>query len=124
MRTHAQILVAKSLMTSGAKAEGLLQRKCACGGTPGPTGECEACKKKRLQRKARGEEFGSHSDYEVPAVVHEVLHSPGQPLDAATRAFFEPRFGRDFSGIQTRTVTPGYPARFAVGAPDDQFERE
>ena len=26
-----------------------LQRKCACGGTPGPTGECEECgAKKRL----------------------------------------------------------------------------
>src|SRR6266404_6441582 len=27
---------------------GLLQRKCACGGTPGPSGECEGCRKKRL----------------------------------------------------------------------------
>jgi hypothetical protein len=26
----------------------LLQRKCACGGTPGPSGECESCRKKRL----------------------------------------------------------------------------
>ena len=29
---------------------GLLQRKCVCGGTPGPTGECEACRKQSLQR--------------------------------------------------------------------------
>ena len=29
----------------------ILQRKCACGGTPGPAGECEECRKKRLQRK-------------------------------------------------------------------------
>ena len=34
----------------------LLQRKCACGGKPGPTGECEECRKKRLQRKARDSE--------------------------------------------------------------------
>ena len=27
---------------------GVLHRKCACGGTPGPTGECEECRKKRL----------------------------------------------------------------------------
>src|SRR5438132_1245685 len=26
----------------------VVQRKCACGGTPGPTGECEECRKKRL----------------------------------------------------------------------------
>ena len=28
------------------------------------------------------------------------LRSPGQPLDAATRAFFEPRFGHDFSQVR------------------------
>jgi Domain of unknown function (DUF4157) len=28
---------------------------------------------------------------------------PGQPLDAATRAFFEPRFGRDFSAVRIHT---------------------
>lgn len=27
---------------------GLLQRKCACGGNPGASGECEACRRKRL----------------------------------------------------------------------------
>lgn len=28
---------------------------------------------------------------------------PGQPLDSATRAFFEPRFGQDFSGVKVHT---------------------
>ena len=39
-----------------------LQRKCACGGTPGPTGECEECKakKKRLQRRALGAQSETH----------------------------------------------------------------
>src|SRR5205814_551698 len=40
---------------------------------------------------------------QVPPIVHEVLRSPGQPLDAATRAFMEPRFGHDFSQIQVHT---------------------
>lgn len=30
----------------------LLQRRCACGGTPGPDGECAACKAKRLAGEA------------------------------------------------------------------------
>ena len=31
----------------------LLQRKCACGGTPGPSGECAECaKKENNQRKS------------------------------------------------------------------------
>ena len=83
----------------------LLQRKCACGGTPGPTGECEACRKKRLslQRKSRNSELGSRNDSSVPPIVHEVLRSPGQPLDSATRAFMERRFGHDFSHVRVHT---------------------
>src|SRR5690242_6292166 len=34
---------------------------------------------------------------EVPAVARDVLSSPGEQLDAVTRAYFEPRFGFDFS---------------------------
>lgn len=36
----------------------------------------------------------------VPPIVQEVLHSPGQPLDAETRAFYEPRFGHDFGSVR------------------------
>ena len=35
-----------------------LQRKCACGGTPGPTGECEECRKKRLRLQRRASAGG------------------------------------------------------------------
>ena len=40
---------------------------------------------------------------EVPALVHQVLNSPGRPLDAATRAYFEPRFKYDFSRVRVHT---------------------
>jgi Domain of unknown function (DUF4157) len=36
----------------------------------------------------------------APAIVGNVLSAPGQPLDAATRAFFEPRFGHDFGRVR------------------------
>jgi len=36
----------------------------------------------------------------APPSVREVLRSPGQPLDAATRAAMEPRFGHDFSKVR------------------------
>jgi len=39
----------------------------------------------------------------APPIVHEVLRSPGRQLDPATRAFFEPRFGSDFSGVRVHT---------------------
>jgi hypothetical protein len=37
---------------------GLLQRKCACGGTPGPDGECAECRQKRLSRRRIGLPIG------------------------------------------------------------------
>jgi uncharacterized protein DUF4157 len=76
---------------------GILQRKCACGQHT-EAGECEECKKKKesLQRKGgnAGEPVG------VPPIVHEVLRSPGWPLDPASRDFMESRFGRDFSRVR------------------------
>jgi hypothetical protein len=36
----------------------------------------------------------------VPPIVQDILASPGQPLDFATRAFFDPRFGHDFSTVR------------------------
>lgn len=42
----------------------------------------------------------------APAIVGDALQSQGQPLDPATRAFFEPRFSQDldmyFSGLTRR----------------------
>ena len=37
---------------------------------------------------------------DVPAIVHDVLRSPGQPLDGDTRAAMEPRFGHDLSRVR------------------------
>ena len=36
----------------------------------------------------------------LPPAVHEALRSSGQPLDPATRAFAEPRFGHDFGRVR------------------------
>jgi hypothetical protein len=43
------------------------------------------------------------SSSEVPPIVHEVLNSPGQPLDPKTRTFMESRFGHDFSQVRVHT---------------------
>lgn len=93
--THEQIL--------RPIAGGWLQRACACGQHIASNGgNCEDCKKKQqgmLQRAPVNNAVVS----EVPPIVHEVLRSPGQPLDAATRAFMEPRFGHDFSEVRVHT---------------------
>ena len=82
-----------------------LQRKCACGGTPGPSGECEGCRKRRLQQKICTPQQvdppwrATRDDSSVLPIVHEVLNSPGQPLDPATRTFMEKRFFGGFTQL-------------------------
>ena len=49
---------------------------------------------------------------EAPASVQTTLRSPGQPLDAATRAFMEPAFGHDFSDVRVHASTE----RRAIGS--------
>ena len=50
-----------------------------------------------------GDEYEQEADHAVPPLVHEVVRSAGQPLDPATRAFMEPRFGHDFSQVRVHT---------------------
>ncbi|HSZ60714.1 MAG TPA: DUF4157 domain-containing protein [Terriglobales bacterium] len=69
---------------ASGKDEVNLLRKCA---------ECE--KEEKLQRKEIAEGTGL-----APPIVHEILRSPGQPLDTSARAFFEPRFGYDFRQVR------------------------
>ena len=96
----------------------LLQRRCACGGALRCKGECEECAKKRLsfQREPRNSAYGTKISSPVPDIVHEVVDSTGQPLDAATRAFMEPRFGHDFSRVRVHTDAKAAESAQAVAA--------
>lgn len=55
-------------------------------------------------------------DGEVPPIVHRVLHSPGQPLDAESRTWMEPRFGHDFSTVRVHTGSNAAQAAQRVNA--------
>ncbi len=91
-----------------------LQRKCSCGGSAGAEGECEECKKKEgsLQRKAAG----AATPAQAPEIVHEVLSSPGQPLDHDTRTAMEHRFGHDFGRVRIHTDAKAVESARAVDA--------
>jgi uncharacterized protein (UPF0254 family) len=52
----------------------------------------------------------------VPPLVQEVLRSPGQPLDPATRAFIEPCFGHDFASVRVHTDAKAAESARAVSA--------
>jgi len=92
-----------------------VQRKCACGGT------CSDCQKEDADREHRGMQLKRVSSNvpgptEAPPIVHEVLRSSGQPLDVATRAFMETRFGHDFSGVRVHSDSAAAESARAVGA--------
>ncbi|MDD5034289.1 MAG: DUF4157 domain-containing protein [Methylococcaceae bacterium] len=82
----------------------MLQRKCAA---------CEE-EDKKLRRKES--EIVAGTSTSVSPVVHEVLGSPGQPLDPATKDFFEPRFGHDFSQVRVHTDEKAAESARAVNA--------
>ena len=107
---------------STTKRSGLLQRKCACGGVSGPTGECKSCREKKLQRRLGNLPSPTTILHplslvsEVPPIVHDVVSSPGHPLNAQTRAFMEPRFGHDFTRIRIHNDEKASDSARAVGA--------
>jgi pyrrolidone-carboxylate peptidase len=81
--------------------EPALQRTCApcaAGGSLCP--KCEDDQKRVVQRKT--EPVSDPVDTSVPDTFLQNL-GPGQPLDPSTRAFFEPRFGHDFSQVRVHT---------------------
>jgi hypothetical protein len=53
---------------------------------------------------------------EAPPLVHDVLRGSGQPLDPAARAFFEPRFGQDFSDVRVHADSAAARSAAAVAA--------
>ncbi len=69
----------------------------------------------RVQLKAEAA-GGAADTREAPPIVDEVLRSPGQPLDAGTRAFMEPRFGHDFSGVRVHSDAKAAESAQAIGA--------
>jgi hypothetical protein len=100
-------------LSAGNKtASGVVQRKCACGGSGG---DCAECRKKEpdLQRKATS--AGGRTPA-VPEIVHDVLRSPGQPLDRGTRAVMESGFGRDFSAVRIHNDAQAAKSAGAVDA--------
>lgn len=91
-----------------------LQRQCACGTHTSGDQECEECKGKNkgvLQRSAV-----ATGPLHAPAIVTDVLRSPGQPLDGTTRAFMESHLGHDFSHVRVHTDTRASESAHAVGA--------
>jgi len=63
-----------------------------------------------------GRPWSASSAAQAPGIVLDVLRSPGQALDPASRAFFEPRFGFDFSQIRVHADEKAARSAHLIGA--------
>jgi hypothetical protein len=79
--------VAERVMRSAAGFP--ISSPCSCSGGEEMCAECQQKNDATVARKPAGTVNGATSQHGI----EHVLRSPGQPLDAATRGFFEPRFG-------------------------------
>ena len=75
------------------------------------------CKEKG-QKTLRSKPTGVPATFtaEAPGPVRAMFGSPGRPLDAAARAYFEPRFGQNFSHLRIHTDRTAGEAARSVGA--------
>lgn len=99
---------------SGSVRHGLLQRRCACGQHMIGGEECEECRKRDITLQRRAIDQAEPTD--APPIVYDVIRSPGQALDSATRSFFEPRFGHDFSRVRVHIDSRASESARAVNA--------
>jgi hypothetical protein len=87
----------------------LLQRECDCGG--GAHGECDECRRRRLDRAASGP-----APDLAPPLVHDVLSRSGSRLEPPLRAEMEGRLGHDLSRVRVHTGPLADASARAVGA--------
>lgn len=84
-------------------------------GTPRIHRKCASCEEedKKVHAKPNGT---AALPGEAPPIVHDVLSSSGQPLDAATRSFFEPRLGADLRPVRVHSDRDAGLSALAINA--------
>lgn len=112
----------KCYVARSKSSNAVLQRKCGCESAGGAKGTCAECDKKRLSmRRSAYSESRTDASSDVPQIVHDAMGASGHPLDDATRAFMEPRFGHVSRRLGNSEPAP---SRLTVGPPNDVFEQE
>jgi hypothetical protein len=122
MNAQMQLMVKTSPGSSFTPMQAVqLQRKQ--NGEHEPDEDCPRCSKGLLNLRRSSANMTKPSS--VPPIVHEILNSPGKPLDNETRVFMEPRFGHDFSKVKVHAAKPQMAVdNMVIGQPGDSFEQE
>ena len=69
-----------------------------------------------MQRAAIRQDTPADQGASATPLVHDVLNSPGKPLDETARAVMEPAFGHDFSGVRLHIDARAGESALAVNA--------
>lgn len=103
-----------------AASGGVLHRRRACGQHTVSDAVCDACSHKAESSRQPVSLLSRRGENErkdrIPGIVDDVVRSPGHPLDAQTRAFFQPRFQQDFSQVRVHTDEKAAASARAVDA--------
>jgi hypothetical protein len=85
---------------------------------PSPQGQVQEKEEQLLRSKPLVDRRVSSNvgTSEAPPIVHEVLRSPGRPLDTPTRAFMESGFGHEFSSVRVHDDAKAAESAQAIGA--------
>jgi peptidoglycan/xylan/chitin deacetylase (PgdA/CDA1 family) len=120
MRAQNKLATTPTRGTSAGR--GFLRRKCACAASSGRLSTpCHRCANDHLTLQRRAGNEGSLST--IPPSVHEVLRSPGQPLDGQTRTLMEASFGHSIERIPVHAVALGM-AQSGNSHSEQTYERE
>jgi Domain of unknown function (DUF4157)/Lysine-specific metallo-endopeptidase len=92
----------------------VLQR---CGKMSGPSCPCHTAERhQKSDQLLTARSALSEQPIAAPPIVHDVLRSPGQPLDPSARARMEARFGHDFSQVRVHADAQASDSARAVNA--------
>ena len=100
-QVHVQVQAQQKALMGSPPKSSLLQRTRASGQHTMAGSECSTCHNE--QPTLRQSTLSNAQVSAAPPLVHDVLRSPGQPLDATTRTLAESRFGHDFSRVRIHT---------------------
>ena len=84
------------------RSQPTVQRACAC---DAGCSKCQSENRGNENERTQTKHLGASASGQItaPPIVHEALASQGRPLDASTRAFFEPRLGHDLSQVRVHS---------------------
>lgn len=111
MSLFTPLLQAQGKSGAAGGARRLLQRACDCDGKT--NGDCESCRKKKLQRKAGG---GTPFEPGTRVAAPPQLTQGGARLDANVAGRLGPLFGTDFADVRVHRDAASAAAAREVGA--------